>query len=321
MADLSWQPVSDQRGRVLRAQTLARIRGFFAERGVLEVETPLAYPAPASDPHLDCFRLAAPDGAELLPARYLQSSPEYAMKRLLAAGSGPIYQICKAFRHGESGRFHHHEFTMLEWYRPGFGYQRLMDEVAELVRAVLPFAVVYQRCSYRQLFLERLGLDAATATDQQLLGSLEQGGVGLAADSGEWQRDALLDLLLSQVILSAAPLAEGLFLYDFPPSQAALARIREDQPPVAERFELYLGDVELANGFHELADAEEQRRRFQADQRKREAMGKSAPPLDHPLLAALRHGLPDCSGVALGLDRLLMIAGGATHIRQVLNFP
>lgn len=285
----------------------------------MEVETPLAYPTPATDPHLDCFQLVGP--ADERCFSYLQSSPEFAMKRLLAAGSGPIYQICKAFRYGEAGRFHHQEFSMLEWYRPGFSYHRLMDEVAALVQLVLPMRLDFRRISYRELFLQHLAIDPFTASDQALDAILQERGIELQIKNRALDRDSALDLLLSQSILPMEAEATGLFLFDFPASQASLAHIRVGECPVAERFELYVGGLELANGFHELVDAQEQRRRFEADNLKRDATGKQRQPIDWNLLAALSQGLPDCSGVALGLDRLLMIAAGAKHISEVLNFP
>ena len=241
------------------------------------------------------------------------------MKRLLAAGSGPIYQIAKAFRRGEAGRRHNPEFTMLEWYRPGFDDEALMAEVDALVRQVLstpPAAHV----PYGDLFMRHLGVDAHRADAAALREAAARCGI-TAPELGE-ARDGWLDFLWSHAV---EPHLGGdgrpLFVIDYPASQAMLARLRPGSPPVAARFELYLHGVELANGFHELADPEEQRRRFEADNAERRAAGLSAMPLDEYLLAALAHGLPDCSGVALGVDRLLMLRLGARDIAEVLAFP
>jgi len=247
------------------------------------------------------------------------------MKRLLAAGSGPIFQIGKAFRDGEAGARHNPEFTLLEWYRPGYDSRRLMQEVEELLRAVLePYRPLGPglRLRYRQAFLDHAGIDPLTASAAELAARAAALGIevtGLARDDPDPWRD----LLLSQVVEPALPRDGPVFLYDYPASQAALARIRPGQagePPVAERFELYLDGLELANGFHELADAAEQRRRFEQDNAARQQAGLPVVPLDEALLAALDAGLPDCAGVALGVDRLVMLAAGLDDIREVLAF-
>lgn len=314
-----WQPAATPAVLAARARLLARIRAFFAAAGVMEVETPIASRAAATDPALESLATVCP-GLGDAPL-WLHTSPEFAMKRLLAAGAGPIYQICKVFRGGERGRRHHPEFTLLEWYRPGWDYRRLLAEVADLVRAALdrpelPAEVL----TYRGVFLDRLGLDPLIA-DLETLGraALGQGiaGVeGLALDTDGW-----LDLLLTHRIESGLGRGRLSFVCDYPPSQAALARIRGGETPVAERFELYLQGMELANGFTELTDAAEQRRRFRSDLQRRAAAGLACRPVDEALLAALEAGLPPCSGVALGVDRLLMIATGSAHIDQVLAFP
>jgi lysyl-tRNA synthetase class 2 len=301
---------------------LARIRGFFAEVGVLEVETPIASRAAVSDPALESLstRWTGPgEGAGL--TLYLHTSPEFPMKRLLAAGLGSIYQICKVFRDGERGRLHHPEFSLLEWYRPGWDYRRLMDEAAELVRRVLgrPDLRVERVC-YRDLFRDRLGLDPwATGADGLRAAALGTGIVG--AESLDLNRDGWLDLLLTHRLEPSLGRGCLTVLHDYPPSQAALARVRPGPCPVAERFELYLDGVELANGFQELTDAPAQAQRFAADLETRRVRGQSTHPLDLAFLAALASGMPEGSGVALGLDRLLMALLGVGHIDAVIAFP
>ncbi|TCT21371.1 EF-P lysine aminoacylase EpmA [Thiobaca trueperi] len=313
-----WQP-SARLGTIrARAAMLGRIRDFFAAVGVLEVETPILSQAAVTDPALASLRTGVSGLGRPL---YLQTSPEFPMKRLLAAGSGPVYQICKVFRDDERGRRHHPEFTLLEWYRPGWDHHRLMDELAGLVRAALARPdLPVERIAYRDLFRQRLDLDPWTATLADLRATALAVGIADAADL-DLNADAWLDLLLTQTLESGLGRGGMTFLHDYPPSQAALARIRSDPFPVAERFELYLDGVELANGFHELTDAVEQRTRFAADLAVREQGGQFIPPLDERLLGALAAGMPACAGVALGLDRLLMTAVGAVHIDEVLTFP
>jgi lysyl-tRNA synthetase class 2 len=243
------------------------------------------------------------------------------MKRLLAAGAGPVYQICKVFRDGERGRLHHPEFSLLEWYRPGWDHWRLMDEVAGLVRCVLERpAMPVETLAYRDLFLSRLRLDPFRAGSDELRErALAEGLAG--AEGLDLDRDGWLDLLLTHRLEDGLGRGRMTFVHDYPASQAALARIRPGPQPVAERFELYLEGLELANGFHELTDAGEQRRRFERDLATRRAMGLRAPPVDERFLAALEAGMPEAAGVALGLDRLLMVVTGAGHIDEVLAFP
>jgi elongation factor P--(R)-beta-lysine ligase len=313
-----WRPMADSVALQARARLYAGLRCFFAQVGVMEVETPLASHAGLTDPALESWRTAwsAPAGVETL---WLHTSPEFPMKRLLAAGSGPIYQICKVFRDGERGCRHHPEFSLLEWYRPGWGLEHLMAEVADLVRMALgqPERPV-EMLSYRDLFLSRLDLDPFRVP----LGELKAQAQSLAgAEDLSLERDGWLDLLLTHCLESGLGRGRLTFIRDYPPSQAALAQIRPGPEPVAERFELYLEGMELANGFLELTDAQEQRRRFEQDQVHRHDRGQVVPPLDEQFLAALEVGLPASSGVALGLDRLLMVITGARHIDQVLAFP
>ena len=319
-----WRPTASLEALKLRATLLARIRTFFARQGVLEVDTPSLSAAAATDPALHSFRTdwhgpALASGDSL----YLHTSPEFPMKRLLAAGTGSIYQICKVFRDGEAGRYHNPEFTLLEWYRIGYDHLDLMDEVEVLLREVLadvaPFGAV-DHWTYRDLFREVAGVDPLTDTVERLAKALRSRDInppeGLALDD----RDTWLDLLLTHVVEPA--MGTGLvFVRDYPASQAALARLRPGQPPVAARFEVYLGGIELANGFHELADAGEQRARFEQDNVRRARRGDAVVDIDERLLAAISTGLPDCAGVALGIDRLLMAAGRYEHMADVTAFP
>ncbi len=294
---------------------LAGVRAFFAARHVLEVETPMLSPAGATDPALESLGVST-----FTPPRFLHTSPEFPMKRLLAAGSGDIYQIARVFRAGEAGRYHNPEFTLLEWYRTGFDARRLMDEVESLVRTLAgatdPGAGM--RLSYAEAFRRHAGLDPMCADEEELADCAADHDIDL---TGVLDRDGWLDLLMSEVVAPAFPAGRLTFVHDYPASQAALARLRPRDPTVAERFELYWGSLELANGFHELVDAREQARRFEQDLASRKARGLVPMPVDVRLLAALESGLPDCSGVALGVDRLLMCLTGRTHIREVLAFP
>lgn len=284
---------------------------------MLEVETPQLAAATVSDFHLASLstRLSGAGGGRTL---YLQTSPEAVMKRLLAAGSGSIFQIARAFRDGEAGQRHNPEFTLLEWYRPGFDHLRLMDEVEELLAETLALPAA-ERLTYGELFARELALDPHRASAPELERALAR--CGLDDPPRGLDRDALLDLALASVLEGRLGRGRPCFVYDFPASQAALARVRPGEPPVAERFEVFVEGVELANGFHELADAAEQRRRFQADLDRRRAAGLPEPPLDERLLAALAAGLPACAGVALGVDRLVMLAAGVSSLAEVLAFP
>ena len=311
-----------------RATMLRRLRHFFAERGVLEVETPLLSASATTDPALESLRTrwsGADADASLWPSSgqglYLHTSPELPMKRLLAAGSGPIYQVCKVFRDAERGRRHHPEFSLLEWYRPGWSLTLLIDEITELVRIILERPDLgCERLSYRQLFMDRLGIDPWSADPAMLKEAARAAGL-TGCDQLELDVDGWLDLLMSQCL--EPDLGRGCIsiVRDYPPSQAALARLRASDPAVAERFELYVEGMELANGFDELTDADEQRARFRADQRRRQAAGQCVPPIDEAFLAALEAGMPATAGVALGLDRLLMCALGLDRIDAVLAFP
>jgi lysyl-tRNA synthetase class 2 len=310
---VNWRPSANLDGLRRRAEILALIREFFAQRGVLEVETPLLCCSGVTDPAIE--PLVVESGDSIDAPRFLQTSPEYAMKRLLATHGEPIYQVARAFRDGEAGACHNPEFTLLEWYRPGFDLHALMDEVAELVGACIGRRDEV-RYSYREVFRRYLSIDPFTASDDELSACVcEQADIGDM--SGD--RDLWLDLLMSHVIEPQLP---GLcFIHDYPASQAALAKIIEaDGVQVGQRFELYVDGLELANGYRELTDPVEQRKRFEADNAKRRERGQSERPIDEHLLSAMEHGLPECSGVALGADRLLMLAMNTRDIRETLVF-
>ncbi len=319
-----WRPSAPLDTLQQRARLLQKLRAFFIDRGVLEVETPCLSAAATTDPQLHSLstQYIGP-GAHRGRTLHLHTSPEFPMKRLLAAGSGPIFQLCKVFRDGEAGRLHNPEFTLLEWYRPDYDHRQLMTEVAELVTQVLENRVplgATEWLTYEDAFLRHTGQNPLTASGAQWAACARQHGIaatGLDPDA----LDGWRDLLLTHLIEPHLGQGRLTFLYDYPASQAALARLRPDKPAVAERFELYLHGVELANGFHELGDAGEQRRRFEADLARRKTLGLAFMPPDERLLAALDHGLPACAGVALGVDRLVMLALGAHRLADVMAFP
>lgn len=310
-----WRPSASLALLRARAELLARVRAFFAARQVLEVETPIlstsAPTEPAIAPLPACYQGRTPC--------WLNSSPEFAMKRLLAAGSGPIYQLCKVFRDGELGGLHNPEFTMLEWYRPSFSLEQLMAEVADLVRFVSGRDWPVSSHGYRALFLEQLGIDPARVTLDELAQLARAKGIDLV--DTDMDRDAWLDLLLSHCLQPLLGRDDLGFLCEYPPSQAALARLKTtEHGQVAERFELYMAGVEIANGYAELLDVSEQRQRFEKDLARRRRQGLPEPRLDEHFLAALEAGLPECSGVALGIDRLLMVLEGCERLEEVLAF-
>jgi elongation factor P--(R)-beta-lysine ligase len=296
---------------------LKAARAFFEQRGVLEVETPILSAAAVSDPQIESLGTQI---AGLPGHRYLCPSPEYAMKRLLAAGSGDIYQICKVFRDAERGRWHNPEFTMIEWYRVGFDDTALMDEVEALLGALLAPARKLgpaERLSYSEALQRHAGVDAFNSTDNELLDAARRHGIHCDA---QLDRDAKLDLLMGLIVGPRLGRGNPCFVCDYPATQAALARLKPGLPSVAARFELYLDGLELANGFHELAQPVEQRARFMKDLLLRAARAQVQPPLDENFLAALESGLPDCAGVALGFDRLVAIAIGADKLADAMAF-
>jgi lysyl-tRNA synthetase class 2 len=318
----AWGPTAGIDALRLRARLNAAIRAFFAQRGVLEVETPVFSRGGNTEPNIASFQLefsGRTDGASR--TRWLRTSPEYPLKRLLAAGTGDCYELGRVFRDGEAGGRHNPEFTMLEWYRVGWDHRRLAEEAAELVRAALVLVgrgARLEQVSYRDLYRSRLGIDPFLAPDDELRATLGD----VVVDPEGLVRDDWLDLLMTHRLQPGFDPSVMLVVHDWPATQCALARLRrgDDGIAVAERFELYLGPVELANGYHELADAAEQRARFGRDLAVRGDRGAPQPPLDEAFLAALAHGLPDCAGVALGVDRLLMAMLGTGRIADVLAF-
>lgn len=316
----SWQPSAPVANLLKRAAILAEIRRFFADRGVLEVETPAMSQATVTDIHLVPFdtRFVGPGAADGMTL-YLMTSPEYHMKRLLAAGSGPIYQMGRSFRNEEAGIHHNPEFTMLEWYRPRYDMYRLMNEVDDLLQQVLDCDTA-ETLSYQQAFTRHLGVDPLSADKTELREVAAKLDLSNIADTEE-DRDTLLQLLFTMGVEPHIGRDKPTFVYHFPATQASLAEISTEDHRVAERFEVYYKGIELANGFRELTDSREQRQRFEQDNRKRAARGLPQHPIDNNLLDALEHGMPECSGVALGVDRLIMIALGASSLSEVLAFP
>ncbi len=310
----SWRPSASRLALEARAQLLADIRSFFAAREVMEVETPILSQAGNTDPNIAGMR------SDAAPPKYLRTSPEFPMKRLLAAGLPDIYEMGRVFRAGESGLWHNPEFTLLEWYRKGRNYLELAKEVIELAGHCSGGRFdgwPAENISYRDLFLRHTGLDPYLADEAEWAAlaaerNIHTGPLG----QQQWQ-----DLMLTHIIQPALDSESITVVFDFPPEQAALARVRQDAPPVAERFEVYLGQTELANGYQELGDATEQLQRFEHDNRSRGLRGEEGVAIDHQLIDALQHGLPECSGVALGVDRLLMRLLDLEAISAVLAFP
>lgn len=302
-----------------RAALNALVRGFFAARSVLEVETPILSAAGNTEPNIDSFHADFSGHRDAgARRRWLRTSPEFPLKRLLAAGVGDCYELGRVFRNGEAGGRHNPEFTMLEWYRVGWDHHQLIGETAELVQRALGLVgrqAQLQVIDYRSLYRQRLGVDPFDDSIEQLRAPLAS--IDIAADG--LGRDDWLDLLMTHCIQPTFDDAVMTVVHDWPASQAALARVRAGTPPLAERFELYLGPVELANGYHELGDAQEQRQRFEGDLQRRRMQGQPLPPIDEALLAALP-AMPPCAGVAVGVDRLLMALRRTPRIADVLAF-
>jgi lysyl-tRNA synthetase class 2 len=316
-----WRPSAAIPVLRARAGMLARIRAYFAAQEVLEVETPVLSAAAVSDPAIESIAAVTAHGEQ----RYLQTSPEYAMKRLLAAGFGDCYQVCPVFRDGELGRRHNPEFTMIEWYRLDFGVGEMEHDVDRVLRvacAELRDFAPARGVSYRDAMRDCSGIDCATASVAEIRAALAKHGIEPVSCDG-WERDDWLDLLMGAVVGPRLGHDAPVFVHDYPASQAALARLRElpDGSQVAERFELYVDGLELANGFRELGDAGEQRQRFEQDQATRRRRGQALRPLDERLLAALETGLPDCAGVALGFDRLVMACHRLGDLGSAMAFP
>ena len=319
-----WRSSASQEILMERALMLKNIRAFFDGRDVIEVETPLLSQYCTTDPHLDSLQSRFRE----TPC-YLNTSPEYAMKRLLADWGKPIYQICKAFRDDELGTFHNPEFTMLEWYRPGYDAEELMAELVELItvlsqsskNAVLD-KLHFESLSYQQAFEKFVGLDPHRATASECYQLAKDNDIEIPQglrptdNVNDW-----LDWFLTQQVLPGFNKTGFTFLYDYPAAQCALAKIaKNEQQVVAKRFELFFGELELANGFYELTDSEEQLQRFKLENKVRKQLGKSSARIDENFISALSAGLPECAGVAVGIDRLLMAFVQATHIEQVITF-
>jgi elongation factor P--(R)-beta-lysine ligase len=314
-----WRPTISPETLRLRAALLARARAFFAARGVLEVDTPVMVRAAVSDVHIHSARVQLGGAGE---PYFLHTSPEYAMKRLLAAGSGDIFQICHVVRADEHGPLHNPEFTLIEWYRIGYSAEQLMDETASLVRELTGAALggESEKLSWRDAFLRHAGFDPLEVTPERMRDMARH--LGLAENTaGSATSDELFDFLMASRVGPRLGDAHLTFLHRYPASQAALARLDPEDPRFAQRFELFYRGIELANGFAELGSGGEQRMRFAQDLAERERRGLPREPLDEGLLGALEAGLPECSGVAVGFDRVLMIAAGACQIDEVLPFP
>jgi elongation factor P--(R)-beta-lysine ligase len=311
----NFRPTAGWEALRLRAELLRTVREFFHSRGFLEVETPILSADTVVDRHLD--PLVLDDGGRRF---YLQTSPEFCMKRLLAAGAGAIYQITRVFRREELGRLHNPEFTMVEWYRPGDGLAEGMQLLSDLGEAMLgrgPAELV----SYQEAFRRHVGVDPHTADADALIQAARAAGIDAPASLSSADRDGWLDLLLVERVQPHLGIERPTIVYDYPASQSALAQVRVGPPPVAERFELYASGIELANGYHELTDADELRRRIAQANELRRQDDKSALPEENRLLAAMDAGLPESTGVALGFDRVVMLAAGAKSLAEVMAFP
>jgi len=313
----SWRPTASLATLRLRAQLLQRAREYFSATGALEVETPIMVRAAVTDVHLESLEVRLADGS---PAGFLQTSPEYAMKRLLCADAPDVYQVARVFREGERGRNHNPEFTMLEWYRLGIDHHGLMQDVEALLRALLepqrPVGPTLH-VTYASAFQAALGIDPLETEAREVAAALRRAGADVPGSLLD-DHDGLLDLAMATLVAPGFAMDRITFLHDFPASQAALARVHG---PVASRFEAFWGPLELANGFHELGDAAEQSRRFEADLAARRRRGQPERAPDARFIAALAAGLPPCAGVALGFDRVVMVATSASHIDEVVAFP
>lgn len=315
-----WQPTASLAALKQRAGLYAMIRRFFSERAVMEVETPVLSRAGNPDPNIQSLTLTLQQPQAESARRWLRTSPEFALKRLIAAGVGDCYELGRVFRDGEAGHRHNPEFTMLEWYRVGWDHRRLMEETADLVQAAMALSgrrTTVREISFRELYKTTLNVDPFSDHEGALRAPLAVYDINPAGLT----RDDWLDLLMTHLIQPALPSNRVLLVYDFPPSQCALARICADAQPVAERFELYVGPLELANGYRELLDPTEHRQRFAANAATRQQAGSRPVPVDPNFLAAMDAGLPTCAGVALGVDRLLMAMQGTERIGDVLAFP
>ena len=314
----SWKPSASVEMLKQRAQMLFELRAFFLRHDVLEVETPALSQAANSDPYIESFSL---DKGQ----RFLHTSPEYPMKRLLAAGCGDIYQICKVWRSEEAGKHHNPEFTLLEWYRVGFSYQQLMSEVELLLTSLLSLKKPSKFYSYQQLFIEFLQLNPHKANHSTLISCVRKNAPEVEMGNGvDWSRQDLLDLLLTHCLEPVFNKEQLTFVYDYPITQSALANVRsatQTEAAVAERFEVYLGSCELGNGYQELTDAAGNKEVIASELNQRKQRMQTTQPKDKYFLQAMEHGIPFTSGVAIGIDRLLMCKFNKKHIQQVISFP
>ncbi len=308
----NWRPRADLTTIRLRADLLEHIRSFMKEQGVCEVETPVLSPASIPDPNIHSLQTSLSEKAS---KRYLGTSPEFYMKRLLAADSGPIYQISRVFRDDATSRLHQPEFSMLEWYIPGYDHQQLMQQLSDLLQFLGLLKPV--KLSYATAFSSQLGLNPHTAE----LSELQELALAKGLHKAAADRPLLLEFLFSHSVSKHLGKDQAVLLFDYPVCQAALAKISTDAVPTAERFELFISGIEIANGFHELTDASEQRARFEAENARRKSMQMDEVPVDEKFLSALESGMPACAGVAVGLDRLLMILAGKTRIEELMTFP
>ena len=320
---MKWQPTLSWQNAQKRSEVLYQVREFFRQRKVVEVETPALSQGTVTDVYLDAltcqYNFLADSPAVQSTELFLQTSPEFHMKRLLASGYGCIFQISKAFRHEESGKNHNPEFTILEWYRIGFDQFELMSEVADLLQVVLDSNKALFT-SYQDIFIETVAVDPLITTFDQLVGVLNRHD-----KAADWliemnDADLLLQFIFTEMIEPTIGIHQPQFIYDFPIAQASLAKRSTDDPRVAQRFECYYRGIELVNGFNELTDAIEQVLRFEEDNVKRSAQGLPVKPIDRNFIAALNHGLPQCSGVALGIDRLVMLVLDIKNISEVQSF-
>lgn len=311
-----------------RASILKKIRAFFDQRHFIEVETPLLSHDIVVDRYIQPISVSAKevmgDGVSVHeedPRLWLQTSPEFGMKRLMAAGAKAIYQISKAFRSGERGRLHNPEFTMLEWYRVGDDLQKGMGLLSHFVTDVLHRKTV-QRMTYQQVFEQAVGIDPHSVSMDRLCNICREHGIETEAfQSEKHNRDFWLNLILTHVIEKTLGVDKPTIVYDWPASQSALAIVRPQETPVAERFELYVNGIEIANGYHELTDPDELSHRNCINNQLRIKDGNRVLPEESKLIEAMQHGLPSCAGVALGVDRLVMLATGKTTINDVISFP
>ncbi|MBU2510255.1 elongation factor P--(R)-beta-lysine ligase [bacterium] len=313
-----WKPGASVDTLHQRSSLLTKIRTFFKNRNVLEVETPSISQYPTIDLHLESFSVNTNESERL---RYLITSPEYHMKRLISAGSGSIFQICKAFRCDETGRNHNPEFTILEWYRVGWDHWRLMSEI-ELLLDLLLNSGPADYLSYCDAFQQFLDINPLLISQEQFLSICGKHGLLPPAclESESVARDEWLNYLMGFLIEPNLGKEHPVFIYDYPATQANLARIHEDNPSLALRFEVYYRGIELGNGFYELTDAKAQEKRFKDENQIRIRSGKEGLPIDNLFLSALEKGMPECSGVAMGVDRIIMLALGKTSIEEVITF-